>query len=171
MNGVSRIRAFLVRLRSTLPSDLPTYFHLFIYGLVGGLSAVAFQISTQALFRWLWIEPSRSLRLAFIPISFGVTVGTALIAGFILTHVSKEAAGSGIPQVKAAFRRDFGYLPFCIVFAKFFGRLITIGGGSSLGREGPTAHIAGHSVPMSLVYSARPNRKGGRLYWPAPRPD
>jgi Voltage gated chloride channel len=73
MNGVSRIRAFLVRLRSILPSDLRTYFHPFIYGLVGGLSAVAFQISTQALFRWLWIEPSRSLGLAFIPISLALS--------------------------------------------------------------------------------------------------
>jgi len=143
MNGVSRIRAFLVRLRSALPSDLRTYFHPFIYGLVGGLSAVAFQVSTQALFRWLWIEPSRSLGLAFIPISFGVIVGTAMIAGFILTYVSKAAAGSGIPQVKVAFWRDFGYLPFRVALAKFFGCVITIGGGSSLGREGPTVHIAG----------------------------
>lgn len=79
----------------------------------------------------------------FIPLSFGVIVGTAIIAGFILTYVSKEAAGSGIPQLKAAFWRDFGYLPFRVVLAKFFGGVITIGGGSSLGREGPTVHIAG----------------------------
>jgi CIC family chloride channel protein len=142
MNGVSLIRTILVRIKAALPSDLRTYYQPFIYGLVGGLSAIAFQVLTQALFRWLWIGPSR-LGLAFIPISFGVIVSTAIIAGLILTHVSKEAAGSGIPQVKAAFWRDFGYLPFRIVVAKFFAGVITIGGGSSLGREGPTVHIAG----------------------------
>jgi CIC family chloride channel protein len=143
MNGVNLIRTFLVRLKAALPSDLRTYYQPFIYGLVGGASAVAFQLLTQILFRWLWIEPSKSLGFYFIPVSFGVIVGTALIAGLILTYVSKEAAGSGIPQVKAAFWRDLGYLPFRIVFAKFFGCVITIGGGSSLGREGPTVHIAG----------------------------
>jgi CIC family chloride channel protein len=165
MNGVSRIRAFLVRLRSALPSDLRTYFHPFIYGLVGGLSAVAFQISTQALFRWLWIEPSRSLGLAFIPISFGVIVGTAIMAGFILNYVSKEAAGSGIPQVKAAFWRDFGYLPFRVALAKFFGCVITIGGGSSLGREGPTVHIAGAlaSNVAGLLGAAKQERRPALL--------
>jgi len=143
MNGFSGIRNFLVRFRAALPSDLRTYYHPFIYGLVGGLSAVAFQASAQGLFQWLWIGPSKSLGLAFVPVSFGVIIGTSIIAGFILTHVSKEAAGSGIPQVKAAFWRDFGYLPFRVVVAKFFGGVITIGGGSSLGREGPTVHIAG----------------------------
>jgi H+/Cl- antiporter ClcA len=112
-------------------------------GLVGGFSAVAFLVLSQIHFRWLWIEPSHSLGWSFIPISLAAIVSTALIAGFILTYVSREAAGSGIPQVKAAFWRDFGYLPFRVVLAKFFGCVITIGGGSSLGREGPTVHIAG----------------------------
>jgi chloride channel protein, CIC family len=143
MNGVSLIRTFLVRVKTALPYDLRSYYQPFIYGLVGGLSAVAFQVLSQILFRWLWIEPSHSLGWSFIPISLAAIVSTALIAGFILTYVSKEAAGSGIPQVKAAFWRDFGYLPFRVVLAKFFGCVITIGGGSSLGREGPTVHIAG----------------------------
>ena len=143
MNGISLARKLLVRFKSLVPSDLRTYYQPFIYGLVGGLSAVAFQVVSQSLFRWLWIGPSRSLGLAFIPISFGAIISTAIIAGLILTYVSKEAAGSGVPQVKTAFWRDFGYLPFRVVLAKFFGCVITIGGGSSLGREGPTVHIAG----------------------------
>jgi chloride channel protein, CIC family len=143
MNGISLARKLSVRFKSLVPSDLRTYYQPFIYGLVGGLSAVAFQVVSQSLFRWLWIGPSRSLGLAFIPISFGAIISTAIIAGLILTYVSKEAAGSGVPQVKTAFWRDFGYLPFRVVLAKFFGCVITIGGGSSLGREGPTVHIAG----------------------------
>ena len=165
MNGLSLIRTTLVRLKAALPSDLRTYYQPFIYGVVGGLSAVAFQALTQALFRWLWIEPSRSIGLAFIPISLGVIVSTSIIAGFILTYVSKEAAGSGVPQVKAAFWRDFGYVPFRVVLAKFFGCVITIGGGSSLGREGPTVHIAGAlaSKVAGLLGSAKQERRPALL--------
>jgi hypothetical protein len=53
MNGVRLIRSFLVRVRSALPADLRTYYQPFIYGLVGGASAVAFQVLTQTLFRFV----------------------------------------------------------------------------------------------------------------------
>jgi CIC family chloride channel protein len=73
-----------------------------------------------------------------------VTILTAsIIAGLILTFVSRDAAGSGIPQAKVAFWRDFGFMPARVVIAKFFAGVISIGGGCSLGREGPTVHIAG----------------------------
>jgi CIC family chloride channel protein len=45
--------------------------------------------------------------------------------------------------VKIAFWRDFGFMPARVVIAKFFAGAISIGGGCSLGREGPTVHIAG----------------------------
>jgi H+/Cl- antiporter ClcA len=44
---------------------------------------------------------------------------------------------------KVAFWRDFGFMPLRVVFAKFIAGAISIGGGCSLGREGPTVHIAG----------------------------
>ena len=43
MNGISLARKLLVRFKSLVPSDLRTYYQPFIYGLVGGLSAVAFR--------------------------------------------------------------------------------------------------------------------------------
>jgi H+/Cl- antiporter ClcA len=43
---------------------------------------------------------------------------------------------------KVAFWRDFGFMPARVVIAKFFAGVISIGGGCSLGREGPTVHIA-----------------------------
>jgi CIC family chloride channel protein len=70
-------------------------------------------------------------------------LAASIIAGLILTFVSRDAAGSGIPQAKVAFWRDFGFMPARVVIAKFFAGAISIGGGCSLGREGPTVHIAG----------------------------
>jgi chloride channel protein, CIC family len=114
----------------------------FLYGLLGGLAAIGFQLGIKFLEWVLWTRLSTIPTGTFVLISLVAMVGTSLVAGLILTFVSTDAAGSGIPQLKIAFWRDFGYLPFKVVFAKFFAGVITIGGGCSLGREGPTVHIA-----------------------------
>ena len=51
--------------------------------------------------------------------------------------------GSGIPQMKLAFWKDFGYVPVRVVWIKFVAGILTVGGGASLGREGPTVQLAG----------------------------
>ena len=79
----------------------------------------------------------------FALFSLATILAASIIAGLILTFVSRDAAGSGIPQAKIAFWRDFGFMPARVVIAKFFAGAISIGGGCSLGREGPTVHIAG----------------------------
>src|SRR4029077_16619172 len=79
----------------------------------------------------------------FTLFSLAAILAASIIAGLILTFVSRDAAGSGIPQAKVAFWRDFGFMPARVVIAKFFAGAISIGGGCSLGREGPTVHIAG----------------------------
>ena len=80
---------------------------------------------------------------AFVFFSLATILTASIIAGLILAFVSREAAGSGIPQVKIAFWRDFGFMPVKVVMAKFFAGVISIGGGCSLGREGPTVHVGG----------------------------
>jgi chloride channel protein, CIC family len=127
-----------------LPIDLRTYILPFIYGLFGGLAAVAFQKLARILFSMFWEKPSQQMA----PGTFGLfslttILAASIIAGLILTFVSRDAAGSGIPQAKVAFWRDFGFMPARVVVAKFFAGAISIGGGCSLGREGPTVHIAG----------------------------
>jgi chloride channel protein, CIC family len=127
-----------------LPIDLRIYVLPFIYGLFGGLAAVAFQKGASAIFSIHWEKPSQQLSpITFACFSLATILLASIIAGLILTFVSPDAAGSGIPQAKVAFWRDFGFMPMRVVFAKFFAGAISIGGGCSLGREGPTVHIAG----------------------------
>jgi chloride channel protein, CIC family len=127
-----------------LPIDLRTYLLPFIYGLFGGLAAVAFQKGASIIFSMFWEKPSQQMPPgAFAFFSLATILGASIFAGLILTFVSRDAAGSGIPQVKVAFWRDFGFMPAKVVIAKFFAGAISIGGGCSLGREGPTVHIAG----------------------------
>jgi chloride channel protein, CIC family len=133
----------LARYLRAIPIDLQGYVRPFLYGLLGGFAAVAFQFGIKVLEWTLWTQLSHIATGQFVLISLATILSTSLVAGLILTFVSREAAGSGIPQLKIAFWRDFGYLPIKVVFAKFFAGVITIGGGCSLGREGPTVHIAG----------------------------
>ena len=70
---------------------------------------------------------------------------TSLLAGLLIASVSRDAAGSGIPQLKIAFWRDFGFLSIKVALVKFFAGIITIGGGGSFGREGPHCMISSDS--------------------------
>jgi CIC family chloride channel protein len=70
-------------------------------------------------------------------------VATSLMVGYLLNSFCREASGSGIPQLKLAFWKDFGLVPWRVVWVKFVAGALSIGGGCSLGREGPSVQLAG----------------------------
>ena len=115
-----------------------------VYGLCGGLAAVAFQSALNITFSTLWQVPSQQMEHGtFAFFSLFTIVVTSISASLILMFVSCAASGSGIPQVMVAYWRDWGFIPAKVVLAKFFAGVLSIGGGCSLGREGPTVHLAG----------------------------
>jgi chloride channel protein, CIC family len=67
--------------------------------------------------------------------SLATILAASIIAGLILTFVSSDAAGSGIPQVKIAFWRDFGFMPAKVVLAKFVAGAISIGAAAVSGAK------------------------------------
>ena len=72
------------------------------FATVASLGAVAFHYFIHFLFH-NGIERFAKLPFpTFVWTSLISVVGTALIAGWLLTFVCKDAAGSGIPQLKAA---------------------------------------------------------------------
>jgi chloride channel protein, CIC family len=88
-------------------------------------------------------ELTHRSRSTFLIGSFFLLAGTSAITGWLLTRFCPQAAGSGIPQVKLAFWKDFGFIPWRVVWVKFLGGVLSVGGGSSLGREGPSVQLAG----------------------------
>lgn len=114
-----------------------------IYGGAAGLVAVAFQAAMNAVDRAGLVTLSQQSTTAFVWGSLAMTVGTALVAGWLLQSFSPDAAGSGIPQLKTAFQKDFGFVPARLIWLKFIAGVLQIGGGSSLGREGPSVQLAG----------------------------
>ncbi len=115
-----------------------------LYGLVASLAAVGFQLSINWIYNFSYLAPSRASFSHFLLLSFTVVVVTSLIAGWLLYAFCPDAAGSGIPQVKLRYWKEFGHAPRRIAIIKFIAGAISIGGGQSLGREGPTVQIGGN---------------------------
>ena len=80
-----------------------------------------------------------------------------LIAGVGLTYWVPAAAGSGIPQVKAAFTFRFGAITLKETVGKFVLCTLQLGSGASLGVEGPTVQIcAGVSSFLARIARLSP---------------
>ncbi len=132
-----------------------------LYGLVASLAAVAFQSAINWIYRFCYKIPSGGSLAHFAGISLAAIVASSLLAGWLLTSFCPEAAGSGIPQVKLAYWKEFGYAPRRIAWIKFIAGVVSIGGGQSLGREGPTVQIGGNlaSNLAGLLGVAKQNRR------------
>ena len=111
-----------------------------VYALAAGGAAVGFQLAIKWLYGHTFKTAANDHR-HFVWISLGVIVITSLIVGWLLNYFAPEAAGSGIPQVKLNFWKEFGHAPRRIALVKFIAGVLCIGGGQSLGREGPTVQI------------------------------
>jgi len=98
---------------------------------------------------------------AFCLGSLAIIVLTSLLTGWLLHSFCPEAAGSGIPQLKLAFWKDFGAVPFRVAWVKFVAGILSIGGGSSMGREGPSVQLGGvvASNLAALTGEAKQNRR------------
>lgn len=113
------------------------------FGLSAGLAAVAFQSAITWLYRATFLQLSHRAPLTFLLGSLAVILSTSLAVGWLLTRFAPQASGSGIPQLKLAFWKDFGFVPWRVVWVKFIAGVLSIGGGCSLGREGPSVQLAG----------------------------
>ena len=152
---------FLVRIQQKLPKQIREVFKACLYGLGAGLGAVAFQLAITWLFQLGLVSLSRQSFPTFACGSFAVVVGSSLIVGILLSAFCPEAAGSGIPQLKLAFWKDFGAVPWRVAWVKFLAGSVSIGGGASMGREGPSVQLAGgiSSNLASLAGEPKQNRR------------
>ncbi len=135
--------SLLARQFQRLPESSRALLLTGIYGLAGGLAAVVFELGINWIYLSTFVALSHRTLTVFLLGSLGVIVGCSLAGGFLMFRVDQSAAGSGIPQLKFAFWQDFGFVRLKTVVVKFVAGLLHVGGGMSLGREGPSIHIAG----------------------------
>ena len=105
--------------------------------------AVVFHHAINFIHHAIWHPLARGTSESFIISGFIVLTLVGLTNGWLLSKFAPEAAGSGIPQLKTAYRKHRGQISFRIVWVKFIAATLSVGGGLSLGREGPSVQLAG----------------------------
>jgi CIC family chloride channel protein len=143
----SKIKAFLQPRRRLAIAEAC------LIGLVSGLAAVLFKVGVGTLGAWR-VHASHFLPAWFALPAIGLSFG--LLSGFLVERLAPEAAGSGIPFVKAALSQFPIALNLRVALVKLASSIIALGSGLTLGRQGPTVHIGAavaaqfsHWVPTS----------------------
>ncbi|MGE3310376.1 MAG: chloride channel protein [Limisphaerales bacterium] len=140
------MKSFLGELRRRLqraPAKWRTVVTHAIYGIAAGAAAVAFHLGIHGFHQNGLVRLAGQSFGVFLVGSFVLIMGTSLAVGWLLNSYCREAAGSGIPQLKLAFWKDFGFVPWRVVWVKFVAGILSVGGGTSLGREGPSVQLGG----------------------------
>ncbi|WP_295614823.1 chloride channel protein [Chamaesiphon sp. GL140_3_metabinner_50] len=107
-------------------------------GVVSALAAVGLRQSVAWLEAWRLDLAGAFPAWIVLPL-IGIVGG--YLSGFLVERFAPEAAGSGIPQVKAAL----GYVPIAldlrVAVVKWLSTSLSLGSGFALGRQGPTVQI------------------------------
>lgn len=113
-----------------------------LIGLIGGLIIVAFRFALERaeVLRRLIYHEFQVGRGEFVVLWFVGLIGAAFILNW-LVKIEPMAGGSGIPQVKGAILGTMKMKWLRILLTKFFGGVLAIGAGLSLGREGPSVQL------------------------------
>ncbi|HEY1581721.1 MAG TPA: chloride channel protein [Chthoniobacterales bacterium] len=124
------------------------------------MAAVLFELGINWIYLSTFVLLSHRTVTVFVLGSLAVVVFCSLGGGFLMFRVDQSAAGSGIPQLKFAFWQDFGLVRVKTILVKFVAGLLHVGGGMSLGREGPSVHIAGGvASELSSVFGIPKQRR------------
>jgi len=126
-----------------------------LVGVIAGVLASAFRVALERG------EHLRALAVARagawgLPVSIALSMAAGALGVWLVRRFAPHAAGSGIPQLKSILLRESAPEWRRLLPVKFFGGLLTTGGGFALGREGPTVQMGsgvGHMV--SEVFKVR----------------
>jgi CIC family chloride channel protein len=139
--GTIRNRLGRVLARLT-PNDQQRLLTLTIVsGGLCGLVAVSFHVGIEAAAKLMIDRATQAANLSWIFWTILTPAIGALVVGLALYYWVPGAVGSGVPQVKLAYARYAGRIPFRDAIGKFVLGIVQIGSGASLGREGPTVQI------------------------------
>lgn len=160
----------------TLGASSKWFLMALLVGVVAGGGAIAFQITSQLVVRYVLVEYSgftpgegHGERALFTPpetvFSFPMllavlTVG-GLVSGLIVYTFAPEAEGHGTDGAIDAFHNRRGNIPIRVAIVKTIASAITLGTAGSGGREGPIAQIGasfGSLIGRRLKLSARDRR-------------
>jgi CIC family chloride channel protein len=128
-----------------------------IIGILAAVCAVLLKFGSGWLGTWR-VQTSHILSAGVVLPIIGCSFG--FLAGFLVERLAPEAAGSGIPQVKAALANVPVKLSWRVAIIKLLSATIALGSGITLGRQGPTVQVgAGLAGGMSRLVPTSPNHR------------
>jgi chloride channel 2 len=141
-SGMSKLKQFMISPHVLNPSILLALTILGLFSAVLGF-IVDYAIQHLQLFRTYLISTNNLILDMGIWISYSVVL--CLIAGFLGQWTPSVAEGSGIAETKATLSgiKIPKFFSYRTLFTKLISLILTIGGGLSIGKEGPFVHVAG----------------------------
>lgn len=128
-----------------------------VIGLVAAFAAVLLKQGVYGLSEWRLRVLADTPAWLLLPL-IGVVGG--FTAGLLLERLAPEAAGSGVPQVKAALAYVPMTLNLRVAVIKLLSTMLILGSGLVLGRQGPTVHIgAALAAQMSRWVPGSPDHQ------------
>lgn len=155
----TRIALSLSRI-SGLSDNAKEVIKTILQGIAAAMGAVLFMVLIHVVFESLFDSLQTLEPWKFLLFSFLIIMTSSSLVAFLLREVP-EAAGSGIPQAKLAYWKELGYIPFKTVWVKFLAGIVSVGGGASLGREGPTVFL-GSGIASTLDGLMGANKRSRR---------
>jgi CIC family chloride channel protein len=140
-----------------------------VVGVGSGLAAAGFR---ELIYLFTWVFTGRqtfgeqghaaSLHVSFLGVWFVliVPVIAALMYGPLIQRFAREARGHGVPEVMLAVSENGGRIRPPVTIVKALASALCIGGGGSVGREGPIVQI-GSALASTLGQLVRMSE--GRL--------
>lgn len=139
------------------PSRASALAYAILIGLVAALSAVLLKAGTGWLGAWR-IHSSQLFAPWLVLPAVGFSLG--FLSGFLIENLAPEAAGSGIPQVKANLANVPIKLSWRVASVKLVAAIIALGSGLTLGRQGPTVHVgAAIAAGISRWFPTSPDHR------------
>jgi chloride channel protein, CIC family len=128
-----------------------------VIGFVAAISALLLKVSSGWLGTWR-VHTSHLFPAWIVLPIIGLVFG--YISGFLVQRLAPEAAGGGVPQVKASLANIPIKLSWRVAAVKLVSAAFVIGSGITMGRQAPTVHMgAALAGGMSRLVPTSPEHR------------